>query len=341
MLVTKAAILRQLNAPLVIEELIVPDLRVGQVLVKVESSGICGKQLGEHCGHFGEDRYLPHLMGHEGGGVVVDTGEGVHNVMRGDHVVMHWRKGAGIESEPPVYFRNSGDPVGAGPVATFTEYAVVSENRVTPIDKTVPFKVAALMGCSVTTAFGLVNNEAKLKIGQSIAVVGCGGVGINIVLAAKMVAAHPIIAIDLNYRKLAIAEALGATVVTNSVGGIKSVVSGGVDVLVDCTGNAEVINDGFSVVRSGGRMILVGQPKYGSCVNFSNFSSHYCGKTIIDSQGGLTNPTEDIPRYIRLYKTGGLPLESMITHEFGIYDINEAFETIKTETVVKCIIRMN
>ena len=211
----KAAILEKLNYPLVIDKLELPELDYGQVLVEVKRSGICGAQIGEMTGVKGEDKYLPHLMGHEGGGIVVEIGPGVTHVKKNDHVVMHWRKGAGIECRPPRYGRNGGF-VGGGWVTTFNDYSVVSENRLTVIPDDIPFEIAALMGCAVTTALGLINNEANIKIGQSVAVAGCGGVGLNIIQGAALVSAYPIIAIDLYDHKLELAKKMGATHTINS-----------------------------------------------------------------------------------------------------------------------------
>lgn len=201
----KAAILETLNSPLVLDDIEIPDLECGQVLVQVHSSGICGAQLNEIAGVKGEDKFLPHLLGHEGGGVVIEVGPGVTQVQVGNHVVLHWRKGAGIHAKPAKY--KWGDRVvNSGWVTTFSEYTVVSENRVTPISRDIPFEIAALMGCAVTTALGLINNLAQLKIGQSIAIFGCGGVGLNVVQGAAMVSADPIIAIDIYDHKLEMAR---------------------------------------------------------------------------------------------------------------------------------------
>ena len=131
-----AAILVDQNKPLVIDQVELPQgLEVGQVLVKIHCSGICGSQLGEIDGAKGEDKYLPHLLGHEASGIVQSVGVGVKHVKSGDHVVLHWRKSQGIESGPPRYTW-SGKPLNAGLIATFNEYAIVSENRVTPVDTT-------------------------------------------------------------------------------------------------------------------------------------------------------------------------------------------------------------
>lgn len=344
----KAAILTELGAPLTVAELDTPALGVGQVLVKVFASGICGAQLGEISGAKGSDKWLPHLLGHEGGGVVLEIGLGVSMVKPGDHVVMHWRKGPGIEAAPPRY--QWGDKtVGGGWVTTFNDVAVVSENRLTPIDKDIPFEIAALMGCAVTTALGMINNEAKLKIGESVAVAGCGGVGLNVIQAAVLVGGNPIIAIDKHKSKAKMAMSFGATHIISTGGGrkefdiaLKDFTNGqGVDVFVDCTGSCEMISAGYDLIKpAGGRMILLGQPHHEECLTLPGMRQHYCGKTILDSQGGLTNPAVDIPRYLALYKAGRLPLEQFITHRFPLEQVNEALDVVRSGQAGRVILTM-
>lgn len=342
----KAAFLEKLNSPLVIDQMIIPKLDIGQVLVKVISSGICGKQIGEIAGWFGEDKYLPHLMGHEGAGVVIETGTAVTSVRKGNRVVMHWRKGSGIEASFPRYKR--GDSyVGGGLVTTFNEYAVVSENRITSIPEDIPFEVAALMGCAVTTALGLINNEAELKIGQSIAVFGCGGVGLNVVQGAMMVSACPIIAIDKFDIKLQMASKHGATHIINSTNTdvrdeiLKIAGRHGVDVFVECTGNVDNIARAYELTSPSGKTILVGQPQYNQSLRIDSFSKHYGGKKIFASLGGLTNPDEDIPRYLRLYSEGRLNLTGLITHRFSLDEINLALDKMRSGETGRCIIQMS
>lgn len=341
----KAAILEKLNSPLVVDYIEVPRLEVGQVLVKVYCSGICGKQIGEISGLYGDDKYLPHLLGHEGGGEVIEIGPGVVHINIGDHVVMHWRKGTGIESAAPKYRRGL-SYVGGGLITTFNEFAVVSENRLTSIPKDVPFEVAALMGCAVTTALGLINNEAKLKIGQSIAIYGCGGVGLNLVQGASLVSAYPIIAIDNNENKLQIAVKYGATHTINSTTSnvseeiYKIVGRSGVDVFVECTGIVNIIEQSYELTTHAGRTILVGQPRYDQSLTIHSMIKHFGGKKIFASQGGLTNPTEDIPRYLRLYSRGTLNLSRLITHTFQLDEINLALDAMRTGKAVRCMITM-
>ena len=343
----KAAVLYKLNTLLmVMGGLEVPNLDIGHVLVEVHSSGICGKQIGEISGHFGTDMYLPHLLGHEGGGVVSEIGAGVTTVKKGDHVVMHWRKGVGIESKPPVYKYDNID-IGAGLITTLNDYAVVSENRLTKIDNDMPFNIAALMGCAVTTALGIINNEAQLKIGQSIAIFGCGGVGLNVIQGAAMVSANPIIAIDRIDKKLDLANAFGATHTINtesmdvqdalfSIMGKQKI-----DICIDCTGNVNLIDLAYNLTASKGKLILVGQPAYNEKLIINNMAKNYDGKQMFASQGGLTNPTVDIPRYLNLYKKGKLNLDKLITHTFELDKINEALDTVRRGETGRCMITMN
>jgi len=341
----KAAILVEQNKPLVVDEVIPHNLDVGQVLVKIEASSICGRQIGEITGAKGEDKFLPHLLGHEGGGIVEEIGPGVSLVSVGDKVVMHWRKGDGIESGFPKYQWND-KLIGGGLVTTFAEYSVVSENRITTVPASLPSEVAALMGCAVTTALGLVNNEAKLKVGQSIAIIGTGGVGLNILQAAAMVSANPIIAIDIVDEKLNLASKLGATHCINNKnndlnGSINKIVgSKGVNVIVETSGHPQLIESAYSLTASGGRMIMVGQPHYTKGLNIKGMADNFVGKTVKDSEGGLTNPAEDIPRYVKLYEQGKLKLDEIITNRYKLDDINQAINDIRSGKVLgKCIVK--
>ncbi len=341
----KAAILGQINKPLIIDDIELPSLKCGQVLVKAYCSGICGAQMGEITGAKGEDKYLPHLLGHEGGGIVIGTGEGVRHVKKSDHVVMHWRKGIGIEADFPKYKWN-GKTIGGGHVTTLSEYAVVSENRLTSIPKDVPFEIAALMGCAVTTALGLINNEAKLKIGQSIAVIGCGGVGLSIIQGASMVGANPIIAVDIKGDKLYKARLLGATHAINSGETSKiskeifGITGKGANAVAECTGIVKLIEEGYKCTAPNGKMILVGQPYHKHSLTLPSMRQHYCGKTLMDSQGGLANPSIDIPRYLKLYKIGKLKFDNLITHNYQLEQVNEAVELMKKGEAGRCMIYM-
>src|SRR5580704_4809417 len=214
----KAAILAQSRQPLVVDEIALPDeLGVGQVLVKVLYSTICGAQLNEIAAAKGPDKFLPHLLGHEASARVLEIGPGVTTVKKGDTIVLHWRPSQGIQCQPPAY-KWRGAKLNAGWVTTFNDYAVISENRMTVIAPDYDLRNAPLLGCAVTTAAGVINNDAKVKVGESAIVFGVGGVGLNVVQFAQLAGAYPIVAVDLIDAKLAMAKERGATHCINSAG---------------------------------------------------------------------------------------------------------------------------
>jgi S-(hydroxymethyl)glutathione dehydrogenase / alcohol dehydrogenase len=333
---TRAAILVESNKPLVVDEIELPALGVGQVLVKIGVSGICGAQLGEIAAVKGTDKFLPHLLGHEGGGIVQEVGPGVTHVKPGDRVCLHWRKGNGIHAQPAKYTWN-GKTVNSGWVTTFSDYSIVSENRVTRVDAS--FEIAALMGCAVTTALGLINNDAKLKIGQSIAVFGCGGVGLNVVQAAAMVSADPIFAVDIYDSKLEFARKFGATRTLNGKTADLRAEIGQVDVVVENTGNVKMIELAYQLTAPQGRTILVGVPKHNEDITIHSLPLHF-GKVLTGCEGGQSNPPVDIPRYLRLYKAGKLKLDELITHRFPLEKINTALDVVRGGEAGRVVLTM-
>ena len=342
-----AAVLVELGKPLVLEELEIPKLTYGQVLVKVLCSGICGSQIGEINGVKGTDKYLPHLLGHEGTGMVLECGEGVSTVNKDDKVVLHWRKGDGIQSPSPTYHSKNLGTVNAGWVTTFNQYAVVSENRITTIPEDFDSEIAALMGCAVTTGLGVINNNAKLKIGESVVIWGSGGVGLSIVQGAALVSAYPIIAIDLYDHKLQLAKEMGATHTinankTNPIDEILNIVGlNGADVVIDNTGDVAIIHSAYGVTSPMGKTILVGVPRIGEEAKLYTLPLHF-EKQITGSHGGEAKPAIDIPNYIKLYENGRLQLDELITHHYSLYEINEALDDIVNGiTPGRCIIDMS
>ena len=349
----QAAVLTELRAPLQLVELTLPEtLAVGQVLVKVHFSGVCGSQLGEIDGVKGEDKYLPHLLGHEASGTVLAVGAGVRHVKAGDKVVMHWRKGAGIEAETP-HFTWEGRKVNAGWITTFNDYAIVSENRVTAIPPDSDLEVAALFGCAVTTGFGIIENNAKVRIGESVVVFGAGGIGLNIIQAAAMVSAYPIIAVDLHDAKLTLAKQLGATHIFNSAGHepdathtaiahllAEANCNAGADVFIDNTGQPAVIEMGYRSTKPQGRVILVGVPRQGQDIHIHSLPLHF-GKMLSGSHGGEAIPHVDIPRYQNMARAGRLTLRPLITDYFPLHEINVAIAAMRSGKIRgRCLIRM-
>ncbi len=334
---SKVAILVTQNAPLEIAEIdLPPSLEIGQVLVKLAFSGICGSQIGEIDGVKGKDPWLPHLLGHEGSGKVLSIGPGVTHVKPGDLVVLHWKMSKGIESAPPKY-RWGKTWVNAGWVTTFNEYAVISENRLTKVSIETDLKTAALYGCAVTTGFGVIDNRAKIKLGENVLIFGSGGIGLNIIQAAKLAGANNIIAVDLYEHRLTLSKYCGATFLVNSSSqnpwdSIKLLLNNQpLDVFIDNTGNPEIIARGYEMVDGRGRVILVGVPKKDSITSIHTLPLHF-GKSIIGTHGGESVPHKDIPRYMNLFSSRGIDLSRLISDVKPLDQINELISDMRNGT---------
>ena len=341
----KAAILVKSRQPLIIDDVTLPEnIEFGQVLVDVHYSSICGAQINEIDAVKGPDRFLPHLLGHEGSGVVREVGLGVSTVKEGDHVVLHWRPSAGIQSPTPQYSWGK-KQVNAGWVTTFNEQAIVSENRLTIIPDDFDLKVAPLFGCAVTTAFGVVNNDAQIKVGQSVVVFGIGGVGINIVQAASMVSATPIVGVDLVECKLEMGKKFGLTHGFSGSGDeLKSKICDivghqGADVVIETTGNSRVIEEAYNLTHPDGKTILVGVPNKGDNISIPSLPLHF-NKVLTGSHGGGAEPDKDIPRIIRLMAAGKIDFDGLITHEVPLENINEAIDIFRSGTAGRVILSM-
>ena len=341
---TKAAILYELNKPLKIEELKLPRLEHGQVLVKVMASGVCHSQLNEIEGKKGPDKYLPHLLGHEGAGVVEEISDGVTKVKPGDHVVLTWIKGRGLDRPSSTYL--DGDTViNSGAISTFSEFTVVSENRVVPISRDMPFDNAALLGCAVPTGAGIVFNTIKPKSGSSIAVFGVGGIGASALIAAKTAGCGIIIAVDIHEFKLQAAKKMGASVMINAAkddvtSAIMDLTGGqGIDYAIEAAGLKQTMEQAFvSVKDNGGLLVIAGNLSQGQKISIDPFDL-IKGKRIIGSWGGQTLPDEDIPKYVNLYLEEKLKIDELITHRFSLDEINDAFRALKTgDNVLRIIL---
>lgn len=339
-----AAILVGQKRPLVVADLKLPPLGPGQVLVDVHAASICGQQLDELAGNKGPDRYLPHLLGHEGSGIVEEIGQGVTTVKPGDRVVLHWRKSQGLESTTPTYMW-ADKKVNAGWVTTFQEKSVVSENRLTVIPPNVDFEIAALYGCCVTTAFGVIQNDAKLNKGESLVVYGTGGLGMVEVLSAKLQGADPIVAIDRYDWKLDLAKRYGATHVINADKSYvfketkKIVGDRGADVVIENTGIGKVIEQSYELTAPQGRTILVGVPHYQEKTVIDTLPLHF-GKILTGSHGGDAVPDRDIPMYLGMQEKGMFDLMPIITHRFRLDEINDAFKVMREGKALRTVIRM-
>ena len=333
----RAAILEAINSPLSVVDIELTPLKVGQVLVKNLVSGICGAQLHEIRGFKGNEKFLPHLLGHEGCGIVQEIGPGVSTVNVRDKVVMHWRVGSGIEADFPSYIYKE-KKISSGKVTTLSEYSIVSENRVTRVPQNTPPELCAVLGCSLTTAMGIIDNELNLKFGESIGVIGCGGVGLNLLQAASLKSTYPVVAIERNIKKKDLCMRFGAT---NFITDIESYDGGTFDVIIDTTGIPEVISQSLNKLSNSGRFLMVGQPAPGKAINVLNAVNMFAGKgkCIFATQGGQTDPENDIPRYLKLHDAGLLNIEELVTHFFDLENVNSAFDLLRSGDAGRIIIK--
>jgi S-(hydroxymethyl)glutathione dehydrogenase/alcohol dehydrogenase len=342
----KAAVLVSLNKPLDIAlDVELPVLRRGQVLVKLAYSGVCHSQIMEARGRRGDDPWLPHLLGHEGSGRVIQIGEGVTKVAPGDMVILGWIKGDGIEAGGAQYQR-AGKTVNAGGVTTFNEYAVVSENRVVMLPEGVPLDVAVLFGCAIPTGAGIVLNELQPRENASFAVFGLGGIGLSALMATQLFTPKTVIAIDINEEKLALARDFGATHTINSrnedaLAEILRIVPGGVDYSVDASGHTNVIETAFKAVRrNGGLCVFASHPEQGAQIKIDPYEL-ICGKQIRGSWGGAVRPDRDIPRFAKLYTDGKLPLQRLISKSYSLDQINAALDDLEGGYVGRPLIKID
>ncbi len=329
-----AALLVENNKPLEIRKAFCDRLDYGQVHVKVIQSGICGAQLQEISGHKSTGP-KPHLLGHEGVGVVLNVGAGVSRVKIGDKVVMHWRKAAGIESAFPKYKLEGNSPkyttpayfdtITSGRVCTLTEEAICSENRLTSVPDSTDNDFCALLGCGLSTALGVVENDADLQFGERVLIVGAGGLGVNLILASKLRQASQIAVVDFADGKDSIVSSLGATF-------SKSIPATKFDVIIDTTGHPAVFKEAICQLDSGGRFVMVGQPNPGVSLEIVSARSMFDGegKTIKATQGGGFSPDRDIPRYVRLLDSGLLKTGGVVTHRFTLQNVNSGLEAMRS-----------
>jgi S-(hydroxymethyl)glutathione dehydrogenase/alcohol dehydrogenase len=343
----KAAVLYQTGKPLVIETGIrIPKLKPGQVLVKIAYSGLCRSQLMETRGFRGKDKYLPHLLGHEGSGRVVKVGRNVKKVAVDDYVILGWIKGEGCDESNARYHKNS-TIINAGAVTTFCEYAVISENRCIKLPEGVPLDVAVLFGCALPTGAGIVFNEICPKPNRDAAIFGLGGIGMSALMALSTFETKRLIVVDISDQKLEIAKDIGASHCINASDGnavekIFRMTSGqGVDYSIEAAGIVETIEQAFECVKkNGGLCVFATHPKSGDKIRLDPHQL-ISGKLIRGTWGGNCIPERDIPIFAQLYFNGKLPLEKLIKQRFSLDQINEALSALENNEIERAIIEIN
>lgn len=339
-----AAVLRKSGANVEIVGITRPKLDLGQVLVKLSFSGVCRSQLMEVRGLRGIDPWLPHLLGHEGAGTVVEVGPGVTKVVPGDQVIVGWIKGTGLESAAPTFTTVKGEKINAGRVSTFSEYTVVSENRVYLKPTDVDIRTSVLFGCALLTGAGMVLNEAKPVAGESVLINGLGGVGLAALIAMQGLGSD-VIAVDPNREKREVAIMLGAKYVFDPFAGsltsqVRKVAPNGLDVAVDASGTVAGIEASFACLRNdGGRLIFASHPPYGEKLAIDPHDL-IRGRTIRGSWGGACNPDKDIPRLAKAIANAGLSLNFLLAHTYSLNEVNRALDDLEANRVLRPLIEL-
>lgn len=341
---TEAALLVQTGQPLVLAELELPVVKPGQVLVEIAYSGACGTQVMEWLGQKGEDKWLPHCLGHEGSGTVLECGSAVTRVKPGDKVVLSWIRGGGVEAGGATY-QWEGRTVNAGGVTTFQRHAVVSENRLTKLPNDLAMDTAILLGCAAPTGMGAVFNVTQVRPGESVAVFGTGGIGLNACMAAAFAGAMPIIAIDTNASRRELAQALGAThaidpAACDVLAEIRKLVPGGVDASIEATGIPAVMAQALSATRQqGGRAVVIGNAKHGSALTLDP-SVFNQGKSLHGTWGGDSVPDRDYIRYGRLLASGRFDPGVLLSAPYSLARANDALTDLAAGRVGRPLIDM-
>jgi Zn-dependent alcohol dehydrogenase len=367
----QAAVLDETGGSVLVQELELEPPQAGEVLVRLAASGVCQSDWNAIDGT--APTRCPAVLGHEGAGVVEATGPGVSRVAAGDHVALSWTPSCGACDEcarglpqlcstawPAMaagglldgttrLSRNGGEPVyHYSFVSSFAEATVVPERSCIPIPHDVPFEVAGLVGCAVTTGTGAVWRTAGVRPGERVAVIGCGGVGLSAVLGAVAAGASTVVAVDTNPAKLDVAGELGADERVAWAGSAEATAAavaeasgGGVDYAIEATGRPEAMLAAFLSTRPGGAAVLVGIPREDAVLPLPALSIPRLERRVLGSLYGSSRPERDFPFTLDLYRRGRLPLDRLITHRLPLQRVGEAFELMRSGEAVRAVLDLS
>ncbi|WP_159502168.1 zinc-binding dehydrogenase [Microbacterium sp. 18062] len=361
---TRASIVTALGAGFETEDLEIDDPIGREVLIEVKASGLCHSDL--HAATTGLGFPFPAVFGHEIAGVVRSVGPETTGIVPGQHVVASLVQFCGDcaacrsdrtyqcerpaetgrgDGEAPRLRRADGQPVVAAfGTGGFSELCLVHENQVVVVSDDLPFPVAAILGCATITGAGAAINSAGVRVGDSVAVIGLGGVGLNVISGARLAGATTIVAIDAQEEKLALAPRFGATHTvhadgeTDVVAAVQQITGGGVDHAFEVIGLASTTQDAIRMTRVGGAANLIGIHRPGSTIAVDPGDLLISQRTIRGIYMGSSNIKTDIPRYARLYQQGRLNLDDLIAREIALDDVAEAYEQLRSGTTARSVI---
>ncbi|MHB1930383.1 MAG: Zn-dependent alcohol dehydrogenase [Acidimicrobiales bacterium] len=359
----RAAVLYEFNTPLVVEEIEVDPPRSGEVMVRLAASGVCHSDL--HSAQGIHPLPLPVIMGHEGSGVVEEVGEGVGSVRPGDHVILSWLpycgrcrfctsgrpalcdnlgwSDAGTMMDGTTRFHRGDQRLGHNTASSFAELTVVPEQTVIAVDPSLDLTELALLGCAVMTGTGAVFNTAGVRPGESVAVVGCGGVGLSVIQGARIAGAAPIIAVDPVASKRDLALTLGASHAVDPSAGdaadaVRQLAGGGVDVAFEALGRPETILTTLDLVGKGGKAVLVGMAPPEARVPLDALTLTLQERSVLGCWYGSCRPPADFARLLGLYRCGDLDLRSLVTTTISLEMINDAFGAMEAGEAARTVI---
>jgi Zn-dependent alcohol dehydrogenase len=366
----RAAVLERTGGPMTVTDLDLAEPGPGEVRVRLHASGVCHSDQNAIDGT--AETRCPAVLGHEGAGIVEAIGPGVSSVAPGDHVALSWAPSCGhcaeCLRELPHLCSTAGPAMWEGGlldgtprlsrdgeavyhysfISSFAEASVVPERSCVPIPRDVPFEVAGLVGCAVTTGVGAVWRTANVRPGDRVAVIGCGGVGLSAVLAAAAVGAGTILAVDVSPKKLADAEGFGATggvlwagSPEDTADAVREASGGGVDYAIEATGRTDAMLAAFLSTRPRGAAVLIGIPRQDAVLPLPALSIPRMERRVLGSLYGSSRPERDFAQILDLYRHGRLPLDRLISHRLGLHDVDHAFELLRSGDALRVVLDLS
>jgi S-(hydroxymethyl)glutathione dehydrogenase/alcohol dehydrogenase len=319
-----------------------PKLKRGQVLVKIIYTSICRSQIMEINGLRGKDNYLPHLLGHEGYGKIINVGPLVKNFKKNDEVILGWIKNNNknyLGSNTRLF--NSKKYINFGPISTFSTYSVVAENRLVLKPKKLKPKHAPLFGCAILTGAGMVFNQAKPERTKNVLVLGLGAVGLSVLAALKCKKIKNIVAVDNLKNRLNLAKRFGAkTVLSLKKFSSSKYFKDKFDLCFDSTGSVSSIEFGFSKLKNSGKLFFASHPENNSKIKIDPYEL-IKGKKIFGSWGGESNPKKDIPKIFKIFMKNRINLNLFLSKTYSLSDINFAVNEFQKGKVLRPLIKMD
>ncbi len=354
----RAAVCHTFGEPLVVEDVHLEAPRAGEVRVRLEACAICHSDVSYADGAWGGS--VPTVLGHEACGLVAETGAGASTLRPGQRVVVSLVRHCGecdrclaeepalceatfgLDERSPITRAVGGNVHQGLRCGAFAEEVVVHASQAVPVPRHLPAASLSVLGCAVLTGFGAAERAGRVCPGQSVAVIGAGGVGLNAIQGAVIAGADPVIAIDVNEQKLAVARAFGATAGVDArradpISAVRAI-AGGADVVIATAGSAQAVEQGLALLRRGGTLVVVGMPASGAEARFDPTRLAHDGMRIVGTKLGSARPADDIPRLVALYEDGRLKLDELVTCTYPLDQINDAADAMRRGEAIRNVI---